>query len=73
MLVNPEFVALLNRLNQTTRETLKKEPRVKRGENISEGGSEKPRTVNSYAPENTAGEDEKDYLNERESSVSFYA
>ena len=73
MLVNPEISALLNRLSQTNREAPKKEPRVTRGDNASKGGSEKPRAVTAYAPKTTDKEDEPDYLNEKESSVSFYA
>ena len=73
MLVNPEISAILNRLSQTTRETSKKETRVQRGDSVSKGGSEKPRAVNAYAPKPEAKEDETDYLNEKDSNVSFYA
>ena len=73
MLVNPEIYALLNRLSQAERETPKTAPRVTRGARLDKGGLDKPRDILAYAPETADRDEEVDYLNERESKVSFYA
>jgi hypothetical protein len=74
MLVNPEISALLNRLSKSGSEATKNGPRITRGEKSGKSDRDKPKDVLAYDREEAAeGQDEVDYLNERESKVSRYA
>ena len=73
MLVHPEIAAILNRLRRSDQEAPKKGPRVTRGDEAGKGDPDKPRNLPAYTQKNTARGDEVDYLNERDSKVSFYA
>ena len=75
MLVHPEIHAWLNRQNRTEREESKSRPLVTRGGKISQGGPEKARKAVEYEEGKEAQEhgDEVEYLNERKSSLNFYA
>ena len=75
MLVHPEVYAFLNRQNRTELEEKKNKPLITRGGQINQGGPEKARRAVEYEgdrePEERA--DEVEYLNERKSSLNFYA
>ncbi len=73
MLVHPEVYAWLNRQTRTEREEPKKRPLVTRGEKINKGGPEKAREALSYDPDMEERDSEVEYLNERKSSLNFYA
>lgn len=75
MLVHPEIYAWLNRQNRTEREESKARPLVTRGGKINQGGLEKARKSVEYEDNKEARDraDEVEYLNERKSSLNFYA
>lgn len=76
MLVHPEIAAWLNRQNKSRPETEEKKsgPMVTRKANIKNGGAQLPEE-SALQPESSARSlgREVEYLNERKSSVSYYA
>lgn len=73
MLIHPEVYAWLNRQSRPEREEQKSRPLVSKAEKINKGGPEKARATQQYDPEDRERDGEIDYLNERDSKLSFYA
>lgn len=75
MLVHPEISAWLNRQSKsrTGLEEKKAKPLVTRTNRINKGGMEKASNTQPYAGEEDERPEEVEYLNERKSSLNFYA
>jgi hypothetical protein len=75
MLVHPEVQEWLNRQTRTERKKDKSRPLIMREGEISRSDQEKARENGEYEESKEAREhgDDVEYLNERKSSLSFYA
>ncbi len=73
MLVNPEFLAWLNSQTKPAKKDEKARPMVKRGERINKGGADRSAKANTYEGEEREAAADVDYLNEKKTSLSFYA
>ena len=73
MLVNPEFIAWLNRQSRLELDKAKAPPLVKRGENTQSADTKKNNDVLWGKDNENKNHEDVDYLNERPSNLNFYA
>ncbi len=73
MLVNHEFLAWLNSQTKPARKDEKARPLITRGAKINKGGADKANQANTYTGEEKEAAGDVEYLNERKTSLSFYA
>lgn len=74
MLVHPEIYAFLNRQSNTESVKRKENPLISRAKKINKGGPEKAHSANLYeTDQEDEAPQEVEYLNERKSSLNFYA